>query len=50
MLPLPFVAFDVEVVGVGGTREGSIVDPGVYFPMNQEGTQPRSPVSSFIAY
>lgn len=43
---------DVPVaVGVGGTSAGMPVEePGVYFPMNHEGTQPRSPVSSLMAY
>jgi len=26
------------------------VEPGVCFPINHDGTQPRSPVSSLIAY
>lgn len=37
------------LVGVGGTKEGVTDEPGVYLPMNHDGTQPRSPVSSLIA-
>lgn len=36
-------------VGVGGTSAGILDAPGVYLPMNQDGTQPRSPVSSLMA-
>lgn len=37
-------------VGVGGTSAGGWGDDsGVYLPMNQDGTQPRSPFSSLIA-